>query len=182
MRQINIQVIVPPDPSSVYIRAKQWSVWLGNGSTYYFSSVKKATTFLVQTNRFLNSELHELNYWYGMLFNEFRHQWFYLDEGDDQHITRHFETLDGHLKNSIRRSRGVNGNHFAFSFLLSGTNQFFPILRILSESMERHKNFAGVRRLLVMSRQLKGIKERLRMYDQVPGLDSILNLDEDENF
>ena len=62
MRAITLFKIELPNKSSNYIKQKQYSVWLGNGSKRYFSNLKEAKTYMTQTNRFLNDRLHELNY------------------------------------------------------------------------------------------------------------------------
>lgn len=166
MRQININRYGLPDSTSVYIKVKQYSVLLGNESKNYFSSLKDVKRFLAETNRFLNDRLHELNYIYGLLFVEYRNAWFYLQGNEDieQEITSSIEYLEGVFVKTIVKSTGINGNSFTFNYMFSICKELGNIARLICVILKNNHDFADMRRIKLLERQVKQISEEIRAY------------------
>jgi hypothetical protein len=166
MRQININKYGLPDAGSVYIKAKQYSVSLGNGSRNYFSSVKEVKRFLAETNRFLNDRLHELNYIYGLLFVEYRNAWFYLQGNEDieQQITNSIEYLENVFVKTVVKSTGTNGNSFTFNYMFSICKELEHIAKQIFIILKVNHDFADIRRIKLLERQVKQISNEIELY------------------
>jgi hypothetical protein len=157
MKKIRIVNITNPDLTSHYIKQKMYSVSLGNGVTKWFSNEKDAKQFLADVNRLLNQVIHELNYIYGNVFLEYRHNWGYFDGTRKQlekDILRIMQTIDRSFNLAVERAHLTNGNHFAFSHILNIINETEGIILILSELLTERKHYAEVHRLEVYIKML----------------------------
>ena len=91
MKKIILKNIGGPDKSSVYVNHKMYCIFLGNDLKEYFSSLRDAKKFMANTNRFLNSKLHELNHLYSEVFTQYRNAWFFFvsDTNNKYQFGRH---------------------------------------------------------------------------------------------
>jgi hypothetical protein len=167
MRQIKINNIGLPDKSSHYLKQKQHCVFLGNETRHYFSSFKDAKCFLVKTNKFLNSQLAELNYLVGVVYCEYRKIWFYLSDSDEKRITNLFELLDHNLNYAVIKSGGINGNYFAFKFLLSGIINLSDAAALILFTLEKKKYYSDYKRVQSLKRQILFIKRQIMDFGKV---------------
>ena len=157
MRKIKIEHITNPDLSSHYIKQKMYSVSLGNQVTKWFSNEKDAKAFLAEVNRLLNQVIHELNYIYGNVFAEYRHNWGYFEKdrmNAEKQIIRSMQLIDRSFNLAVNRCRLTNGNHFTFSHLLNIINEIEHIIQILITLMSDRKHYAEVHRLNVYQKML----------------------------
>ena len=67
MKNIHLSKITPI--------AKGFRVYLGNGYSFHFNSLKSARSFLVATNTFLTFSLVEINSFYKDIFTRYRDNW-----------------------------------------------------------------------------------------------------------
>ncbi|MDD5358554.1 MAG: hypothetical protein PHX80_05365 [Candidatus Nanoarchaeia archaeon] len=166
MRQIAIKNIQLPDRLSVYIKQKQYCVFLGNDTRHYFSALKDAKCFLAVTNRFLNDQLHELNYLYGIIFTEYRNIWFYLtsyQKAEDQFISS-FAAIDRYFYNAVVKSHGPNGNVFAFNNLFGICNTLADLTSEIMAILQAKKFFVDLRRVKSFEKQVRLINKELKSY------------------
>jgi hypothetical protein len=168
MKEVRIKQYTLPDKSSVYIKQKQYRVWLGNHATNYFSSEKETLRFLAETNRFLTDCLHELNYLYGIVFQEYRAVWFYAkrDESIESTIMDYFLDADKLMINLTTRGQTTNGNAFVFNWLFAVCDSLTKAVSIILDLHEERKTFADLRRVKTFARQLESIKSALEKYGQ----------------
>lgn len=166
MKQITLVNIGLPDKASVYTNAKKFTVFLGNETRHYFTSFKAAKQFLAVTNRFLNDQLHEINYIYINLFMEYRNIWFYLKgrENIDKQITNSMEAIAGYLENACSKSKTINGNVFTFNHLFAACNELSEIARLAILVLTKKKRYNEVHRVKMFNNQLKSIVNRLMSY------------------
>ena len=129
MKKIRIEKIKTGDKSAVYTKQKRHCVYLGNRVSVYFSDMKKAKAFLVQTNEFLNQKLYEINSLYIEVFTEYRKAWFYFFDIYDRslHIVSENKILmdigaiEKKMSLMVARSHFPNGStivHQGFSYII----------------------------------------------------------------
>lgn len=167
MRQIKINNIVLPDKSSHYLKQKQYCVFLGNETRYYFSRFNDAKCFLAKTNRFLNSQMAELNYLAGIIYCEYRKIWLYLSDSREKEIIDCFELFDHNLNYAVIKSQGINGNYFAFKFLLSGTVNINVAAALILAFLEAKKYYSDYKRVQSLKRQILFIKRQILDFGKV---------------
>lgn len=165
MKKIEIIQIEWPDPSSHYQERKKYNVFLGNDSRNYFNSLKDAKRFLAETNRFLNNRLHELNYLYGNIYQEYRKAWFYFD-GRDHDLTYNsiFQDIDKAFILSVNKCKGMNGNAFTFKHLMFICKNLKEIAYKLRKLMTGKKYYVEVQRLEMFIKALKNVDTELNNY------------------
>lgn len=166
MRQITIVHIEFPDHSSVYIKRKQYSVCLGNGSRTYHSTYKLAKRFMAETNRFLNDRLHELNYLYANIFSEYRKIWFYFKgvQNADTNIINCFNETDGYFVKVVTRGNTPNANSFIYGWIFSICDALNESIQVIKDILKGQKYYADLRRVEMIERQVLGVKEMLEKY------------------
>lgn len=166
MRKIAIDKIQSPDYQSHYIKQKQYQVFLGNGAKCYFTNKKDAKQFVAETNRFLNDRIHEINYMYGLVFNEYRAIWFFLHDTDKtkiigKKIIEALNMVDVYLNNAVNRSKTINGNHFTFKNVYGVIENLTDILNLINQVLEQRKYFRDLKRCKTFTRQLNFVKTEL---------------------
>jgi hypothetical protein len=166
MRSIEIKNIGLPNKSSVYIKQRQYAIFLGNDAKRYFTDMKDAKRFLAETNRFLNERLHEINYLYGNIFVEYRKIWFYFDDKqkNEYRIAEAFENADKFFHRAATKSHTINGNVFTFNYVFGVCNELQDAIKWIAEIMRKRNLFADIRRLMTFDRQLKQIVHEILSY------------------
>jgi hypothetical protein len=166
MKEIKIDKYGLPDYSSVYIKQKQYSIFLGNETWYHFDSLKDTKCFLAETNRFLNDCIHELNYLYAIIFTEYRNNWFYFKSNlkiEDQ-IWNSFELIHRNFSKAVSHSQSVNGNVFTFNYLFNICTDLQQVLSHLEKVLCSRHNFGDVRKVKAFEKQIKLINNELHDY------------------
>lgn len=169
MRQVRLWHIVLPDKSSVYIKQKQYSVFLGNGAKCYFTNLKDAKQFIAETNRFLTSILHELNRLYGELFVEYRKVWFYMsDNYETKRVEKDLKLLFIELDNYFARigdkNTTLNGNYFVFNNLNGIIDVLEKLIKFISEVYRTRRHFSEIKTVQSFIRQLESLRRDLKEY------------------
>lgn len=166
MRRIEIIQIEWPDLASNYLERKKYSVYLGNESRNSFNSLKDAKKFLAETNRFLNNRLHELNYLYGNIYQEYRKAWFYFesDKSIEISLIDIFQGIDKSFVLAVNKCRGSNGNHFTFKHLIYICKNLKDIALKLRKLMINRKYYVEVQRLEMFIKALKNVDFELNSY------------------
>ena len=166
MRKIFIDKIELPDKQSHYTQRKLYSVFLGNETKRYFSSIKDARAFLANTNRFLNDRVHELNYFYGVVFSEYRGIWFFLNTGvlTEKKINYCFEAVNTAFKLACGRSQSANGNYFTFKHIFAIIDGLCNACKLILECLEEKKYYSDVKRVRGFYRQIQFIRNDLNNY------------------
>lgn len=157
MKKIHIIQYKTPDKSSVYLADHRYSFYLGEGKTLYFNSEKKIKKLIADTNRLLNSTLHECNYLYGEIFKEYRNAWFVFDSDK----TRKSE-ID--IKNSIERIEKCFNWIATHSNYSTNYNAF--IMRYLYNIVDALLNIAFSVRKLLLYRDEYHIIQKIDMYSR----------------
>jgi len=170
MKQIRIVNYQTPKHSSVYIKQKQYSVWLGNHTTNYFTNEKDALRFLAETNRFLNDCLHELNYLYGIIFIEYRQIWFYTKgkENIEQSIKSCFNDADALFYKLTNKGQTINGNAFVFNWIIALTETIGNAIESIIDLYNEKRDFADLRRIKIFLRQIRSMKKDIESWGQLP--------------
>ncbi len=163
-----------PIKESVYMKQRLYSVFLGNELTEYFSSHKAAKRYLAETNRFLNYKLHECNYLYSYIFNEYRKNWFYFIADNaksnselrklERSILTEFKLIDKAFNLVVSRSHHINGNYFTWHHLYNVTGSMLGVIKILKYLMRTRKYYAESQRLEILKSQTKRLYKDLKNY------------------
>lgn len=166
MRQIKIIKIGNPAKNSHYMKQNMYSVYLGNGVTEYFSSIKMAKNFLAKTNKFLNSKLHELNYIYTLLFSEYRRVWFYLSIESEINFCNEMVSIDKMFNNCINKCHYSNGNVYTINYLSNLSNKIAILLEDIKKVMIYKKIYVDVQRIDIYVRNTYNIRNEILNYSK----------------
>ncbi len=109
--------------------AKGFRVYLGNGYTFEFKSLRSAKAFLATTNNFLTETLVEINFWYKLTHGRYRDNWLlffhnkpslkghtYTDNLKCEKMLRDVADL---LEHSFQKSATENGATWVFKNFLT---------------------------------------------------------------
>ena len=174
MKQIKIQSIIPPNKSSHYIKDNMYSILLGNDHREYFKNIKPAKRFLAETNRFLNSKLHECNYLYYSLFTEFRRIWFFFNSEDPKRakelrriediIENCFNSIDKAINLLVNRSHYTNGNYFTWHHFYNLIDYYMDIIEQIKRVLCIRKYHIDLKRIEIFEQQAVKLKTELMNY------------------
>lgn len=167
---------------------KDYLVTLGNGHTAQFSTLKSVRKYLVDTNRYLNFKLHEMNYILADLQRQYRRNWFYFDHnknsekanlyGMDRRCQNNFSRIAETFDLIIERSSFENGNQFVFTHF----NNLFQRCREIAgdlQSLQRSKsNAVDVYELQVILERIRSVERDLKSYtgDEIEEITTAENL------
>mgnify|MGYP001240612540 CR=1 FL=1 len=166
MKRIKITQITEPNKHSVYIKDKKYfNVFIGLIRLYFTNGVR-AKKFIADSNRFLNSILHECNYLLGEIYVEYRKVWFYTKQHTEIDVDRDIESrmlmINKHFNWLTTRSEtSMNGNANAFDFLGKISDNLLFIATGVKEVYKIKEHYADFQRLDVFINQLITIKKRI---------------------
>ena len=162
MQRIRINKLVKGEKDSIVTREKLHAVYLGNGITCYFSNIKKAESFLAETNRMLNNNAQLLNKLYIETWTAQRvlfltHHWIFIRNWNSPFIP----LIEKEFNLMLTRSHWTNGNQFTFKY-------FYGIIGYMDEWIkatckllkENHKSYE-VEAFKVCQEQSAYIKNKL---------------------
>lgn len=130
MKKVKISDIVLPEKSGKF-QNSFYKIPAGSDNSMKFKSIRNAKKYLSFLNKELNLILHECNFLYGIIFNEYRQIWFYLYNSDaisnrqilreiETNCKNNFETIDKTFNFMTSRSgTSVNDNFFVFNWLIN---------------------------------------------------------------
>jgi hypothetical protein len=145
MKKINTTTIGEPDKTSIRTTAKKHSVMLDWDNTVFFTDIKKAKAFIVETNEFLTFKLFELNEIYIDVFTKYRRLWFYLDTREDASMKRLLDNVNENFKLSVDRSHWQNGSVHVYKWINSIAADLKKTLEIIKSSNKRKQLWADIR-------------------------------------
>ena len=172
MKKISIPSIQYPSQKATRASQRLYRIYLGEGKLNTFRSNKEALAFLAETNRQLNSFMHQVNNHYADLFSMYRHCWFYfLDRAKgvnrmqiENQIKISFEIVDSSLNRCIHNTRGPNGNAFAFNFLFAALDQLLNIAENLKQILLIRNELVNRYKIDIAIVQLKELHARVSNY------------------
>lgn len=173
MKRIRINTIMEPETGTSYLKQRLYSVFLGNDQKRYFTNLKDAKRFVAETNKMLNSKLHELNYMYSFVFAEYRKIWFYFDADSrlpldlkkmEQEIHSLFNNVEFAFNQVINTSHRQNGNYTAFKNLFNIIKALENICLHVRELMIERKYYAEVQRLDMFRNMLTITEKTMRAW------------------
>jgi len=178
MRKITLREIIPPDNGALLTGNSLYRVFLGNHVVRYFANRKHAKKYLADTNRFLNTRLHELNFVYIYVLGEYRRAWFYFDSAEpgrrqslitaERKILKNFELIDKSFEMAVRRSGTRGGNNITFQKLFVICEGLIDALRAIKTVMLERKYYAELQRLEMFAGQVADLRIKLEDYGGVP--------------
>jgi hypothetical protein len=174
MKKIKIKNLHDGDKSSHYTERKKHTVFLGNNVTVYFSDRKKAEAFLVETNKFLNLKLFELNALYIDLFIEYRKAWFYFFNIYDRNmhvngsnlVIREIETIEKKMTLMVARSHFGNGSSIVWQGFKIILESMDNIAGSLIELYKTKKHYAEAHQIRVIEERTGNLRKQLEMWGQ----------------
>lgn len=169
MKKIRINEMVLPDRSSVYLKQKQYCIFLGNDSRNYFPSSKAAKEYLAKTNRFLNQQLHRLNFSYINLFSEYRQFWFYIEAQQTRNsfkMFRNFEEIENIFVKIIDKSHYVNGNYTTIIDLNRIADLLIENSDMLLKFVTSRKFYLEAQKIDVFKTEILNTKKDIENYGQ----------------
>lgn len=187
MKRIRINFIGEPETGTSYLNQRLYYVFLGNDQKRYFTNLKDARRFIAETNKLLNSKLHELNYMYSFVFAEYRKIWFYFDSDSslpldlrkmEQDTHSLFKDVDYAFNQVVTTSHRQNGNYTAFKNLFNIINRLQSICLNIRKLMIERKYYAEVQRLDMFSNMLTISEKILRAWGDPDAKDPVTDAGE----
>lgn len=169
MRAIQVRGLIAPQAGSVLERHRHHVLYLGNGRTLRFNSLREARQHQADVNRFLNEQLHELNYLLGRAHVDYRTAWplFFADghqlmPGVERRVREGLQVVAVALDNSVNRNSSPNGMHFAWKFLTDAARTLADVFTALGE-VYRYKTQGVLRHHVLQGARLaEAVGQRLR--------------------
>lgn len=165
MKKIKIKSAGLPDKSSHLKEGKKFTIFLGNGITMYFTTVKDKNYALAEINRRLNAILFELNEMYIFLFGEYRRLWFYMINESMMRETKIHESnseINRNFALLTERSHWVNGNVFSFKNIEIVMNNLEWQIEALAEIRRDKKQYIEYHLLQTKRHGLDIIRDALK--------------------
>jgi hypothetical protein len=164
MKKIALENVKRADKTSIFTEQKKHLVYLGNGTNLYFSDLKKAKAFVVETNEFLNQKLFEVNSLYIEVFAAYRKSWFYFYNVYDKNmhingnaqIIRELELIENKMQVVVGRAKFVNGSFIVwngFTLILESLTTIVSAIRLLYKQKKYYSE----------ARQIQAIESRIKM-------------------
>jgi hypothetical protein len=164
MKKIALTNYGKPDRSSVLIKRKLYSVYLGNSETLYFQSERAAKEFLAETNRFLNRILHECNILHINTFEIYRTYWFYLDNEPVQLIVENVKAVEKIFDTVTRRGNYANGAAMAWKDLQNILGYVSEVLAECLKVLLVKKFYADIYRVNILLKHGQDCLDELLNY------------------
>lgn len=166
MKGIKLTTYTAPIKQRFLISQGLYRIMLPNDYIFENKSLTKTLAFLAAMNKFLNFKLHELNNLYGMVFIEYRNNWFYFDKHSraDKVLKDQFNDLQHSFDAVINVYSGANEIHFTFGHMLDITKKMQLILNKLHEVQYSKSNMPDCYRLKVYIDRVKIIELQLCNY------------------
>lgn len=106
------------------LRQNVYTVYF-NKIEYKFKNKKQAMAFVAELNKFLNNNLHELNFKLIEIYKMYRLAWFYFIDAKtglnqarkDKDIQQNITEAENQLHRLINNTSGLNGHVFIITFL-----------------------------------------------------------------
>lgn len=187
MKRIKINNIQEPETGTHYLKQRLYAVFLGNDQKRYFTNLKDARRFIAETNKLLNSKLHELNYMYSFVFGEYRKVWFYFDADSslpldlikmEQDTTLLFKDVEFAFNQVVATSHRISGNYTAFKSLFNIINALQAVCMNIRELMVEKKYYAEVQRLDMFRNMLSITEKTLRAWGDPDAKDPVTDGEE----
>jgi hypothetical protein len=150
---------------------KKFSVSLGNGTIFDFTSKRLTLKFLAETSRFLTGSLYEARSIYISVWNKFQLSWGYFQsnselflEGENCQdlLTRISKSFDL----AVNRSHWENGNHFSFTHIFSVIQSQKEIIKALNKVFELKGTTHEIYECEAMYNRLINLECELKNYGQ----------------
>lgn len=166
MKKVQLEIYRPPNLSATYTRHKTYSVCLGSGKFFEFTSKRDCQAFLNQTSRFINLTMHELNDLLSQFYSHYRHIWFYLDQRPDvdRELKKLFLDVDQCFDKILRHTYGPNQNVIAFSYLEQITSGLIVFGRRLEKMAIARMDYAAGYRIRAQVRRLRTLSKQIEHY------------------
>lgn len=168
MKKVNIRNVNAPDTTSVFVNRKLYSIYLGNGENYSFTSKKNTLAFTAALNRHINACVYEFNMLYSQLFAEYRENWYYflsdMQRANtdliriEQQVRKNFDSVNVAFERLIHNTRGINGNYYVYTFLDLVCKNLTEIANQLAVLHRKRSNMAQVTHMHITATRLQQIK------------------------
>lgn len=180
MKEIKIDKFNSPEIDTVRVLQKKYSVSIGNGTTHYFGSKRDSLAFLAETNRFLNSKMHELNFIYIDSWAKYRKTWAYFKHnkptmsqsltGKEQKCIEITKTIESTFNLCVNRSHYPNGNHFIFNWLNLISIKICEMVEILKTIHKSKSNAVDVYECEIILKRSNLVVNDLENYGKKTGV------------
>jgi len=156
------------------ISNKTYKVPIGNGITRAFDSKKKALKFLADTNRFLNTKLHELNFIYSDVYLQYRRNWFYFDHHKspgaslfalERTVRTYLSQTEETFDLICSRSGYENGNYFVFAHFKTIFNGLKAAIRSLQKLQKSKSSAVDIHKLQVLYDRIIHLENETYQFD-----------------
>jgi len=155
---------------------KTYSVWLGNRCGLKFYSKRNMAAFVADTNRFLTTQLVELNMMYKQIFCEYRDTWFILynfkngKRVNNANIEREIEKCLNDVQDQFARAgnsyRGSSSGGWSFKFLENICYFLLQACDHLISVNKKRNNTINYHNLEAIRRNITVISERIFKYPE----------------
>jgi hypothetical protein len=177
MKKIILRNVHKADKSSIFTKQKKHCVFLGNQVNIYFSDLKKAKAYVVETNEFLNQKLFEVNALYIDVFSAYRKSWFYFFNVYDKNmhfsgnnqVVRELETIEKKMTLMVARSHFENGSFIIWQGFNVVLESLKTIIQALNLLYKQKKHYAEARQMQTIESRIKMIEDQLNQWgnDQI---------------
>jgi hypothetical protein len=181
MKKIKLTEIKKPQKGN-YIKHNMYSVYLGNSTVEYFTSLKAAKNYLAAANKFLNFNLVQVNDLLAAVYVEYRKFWFsFYDKNGHNYkklesdLVYHLEQANNFINYSWQKSTLPNGNNYAFMYQFRALSSLRTSVELL-QRLTRNKNLMyDFNRLEVLRQRIIYAYRCLELYPK-PNDNKIINL------
>jgi hypothetical protein len=169
MRKIKVGSVKMPDKSSVWKKHKLYRLYIGNGQTFEFGSLRSCTAFQNEVSSAVNIAVHELNGFLSELHTLYRNYFFYFEDPGKR--TKHHQ-IEKKIKNGLhaaedfldklyRNTSGYSGPNLIFTFINHCLESLAAVVLALLEIALKRMDNAQKYRLKIIMKRLKYIKYTL---------------------
>lgn len=155
----------------------KYSVFLGNGTAFHFSSRQKAVNFLNQTNKFLTTCLYEARQLFAQVSFKYNENWGYFEHNKKTMGSKQRETdrccnellyaTEKLFDLIVQRGSFINGNYFVFIHFNHIIENQKAIIKHLSALSDKKSITADLYRYDILFKQLQTLNFELNNYCQI---------------
>jgi hypothetical protein len=151
MKKIALKKPQPPTTKPIYDKENLYEVYLVK-YRYYFKNKKEAEKFVCQTNDFLNSILHDLNFKLIEVYRMYRLAWFYFSDSSagvnrmdlDRKINAEIDLIENSLHRLIFNTKGYSATDFVFTYINNSINGINSVCVMLLQIYKKRSEHANV--------------------------------------
>ncbi len=166
MKSIKINGYSSPCNSSPYIKHKLYDIRFPNGYVFETKSLTEIKAFLNKTNKLLNQVLTDANFYYSILFTEYRNIWFYMDANFQNHaaLKNLISSVDVKLDKSVELCQNMNGNYNAFNYLENGIDDLIKGFELIAKIHYKKSNMPDHHRAKAHIQNLKSLNNKIEKF------------------